>query len=267
MGTQLLFPSTRGGAEPPVFGSCLSWPNGYMDQDETWHGDRTRSWPHCVRWGPSFPSPKGHSPQFSAHICCGKTARWIKMALGVEVGLVPGDFVLDGNQLPLPLPQRRGQSPQFSANVYCGQTTACIKMKLGMEVGLGTGHVVLDGDPASVHQKGHSPLPPIFDPHLLWPNGWIDQDGSWHVGAPRSRPHSAGWGSSSPPSIGAQPQFSIHDYCGQRAGWINMALGMVVLLGPGHILLNGDPSPLPKKAGTAPPNFRPMSIVAKRLNG
>jgi len=33
---------------------------------------RPRPWPHCVRWGPSSPSPKGHSPtQFSAYICCG----------------------------------------------------------------------------------------------------------------------------------------------------------------------------------------------------
>jgi len=33
-------------------------------------------------------------------------------------------------------------------------------------------------------------------------------------------------------------------------------------LGPGHIALDGDPAPPPQK-GTAP-NFRPMSIVAKR---
>ena len=37
------------------------WPNGWTDQDETWHAGRPRSWPHCVRWGPSSPSPKGHS--------------------------------------------------------------------------------------------------------------------------------------------------------------------------------------------------------------
>ena len=48
---------------------CLSvcnvgvlWPNGWMDQDDTWHGGRPRPGPHCVRWEPSFPSPKGHSP-------------------------------------------------------------------------------------------------------------------------------------------------------------------------------------------------------------
>jgi len=30
---------------------------------------------------------------------CGQRIRWIKMPLGVEVGLRPGDIVLDGDQL------------------------------------------------------------------------------------------------------------------------------------------------------------------------
>ena len=49
--------------------SCLSvcdvhalWPNGWIDQDETWHAGRPRLWPHCIRWGPSYPLPKGHNP-------------------------------------------------------------------------------------------------------------------------------------------------------------------------------------------------------------
>jgi len=53
----------------PVFPVCLSvcnvgvlWPNGWMDQDETWHAGRPRPWPHCFAWGPSSPPPKGHSP-------------------------------------------------------------------------------------------------------------------------------------------------------------------------------------------------------------
>ena len=44
-----------------------------------------------------------------------------------------------------------------------------------------------------------------------------------------------------------------------------MKLGTVVGLGPGHIVLDGDPAPPPQR-GTAP-NFRPMSVVAKRLDG
>ena len=41
-----------------------------------------------------------------------------------------------------------------------------------------------------------------------------------------------------------------------------MPLGMEVGLGPGHIVLDGDPDA--QKAAELPPNFRPMSIVAKR---
>ena len=52
-------------------------------------------------------------------------------------------------------------------------------------------------------------------------------------------------------------------YCVQTVGfgWIKMKLSMHVGLGPGHIVLGGDPAPLPQK-GTAP-NFRPISVAAK----
>jgi len=36
-------------------------------------------------------------------------AGWIKMPLGMEVGLSPGDFVLDGD--PGPLPKKRVEPP------------------------------------------------------------------------------------------------------------------------------------------------------------
>jgi len=37
--------------------------------------------------------------------------------------------------------------------------------------------------------------------------------------------------------------------------------------GPGHIVLDGDPAPLPKKWGGAPlVSFQPISIVAKWLD-
>jgi len=47
-----------------------------------------------------------------------------------------------------------------------------------------------------------------------------------------------------------------------------MALGMEVGLDPGHIVLDGDPALLPKRGQkrTQPPNFRPISIAAKRLD-
>jgi len=56
-------------------------------------------------------------------------------------------------------------------------------------------------------------------------------------------------------------------YCGQMVGWIKMKLGMQVGLSPGHIVLDGElgaRSPFLK--GAQSPNFRPMSIVPKRLD-
>ena len=76
--------------------------------------------------GTPLPLPKkgAESPKFSIHVYCGQTAGLMKLVLGMEVGLSPGDFVLDRDQ-PLP---KKGQSPQFSAYVYCGQTAGWIKM-------------------------------------------------------------------------------------------------------------------------------------------
>jgi len=54
-------------------------------------------------------------------------------------------------------------------------------------------------------------------------------------------------------------------YCGQTVGWIKIPLGMEVGLGLGHTVFRWGPSPFPQR-GTAP-NFRPMSVVAKRLDG
>ena len=63
------------------------------------------------------------------------------------------------------------------------------------------------------------------------------------------------------------PQFLSHVYCGQTAGWIKMALGMEVVLSPIDFVLDGDPALPSSKRGQSPlPNFRPISIVAKRLD-
>ena len=91
-------PSPIGAYSPKFFGPCLLWPNGWMNQNAIWYGGRLRPKRYCVRWGPN--SPKGHSPQFSAHVCCGQTDGWIKMPLGTEVGLGPGHIVLDGDPAP-----------------------------------------------------------------------------------------------------------------------------------------------------------------------
>ena len=87
-------------------------------------------------------------------VYCGQTVEWIKMKLGVQVGLGPGHIVLDGDP---PHPPPKGHSPQFST-----QMAAWIKMPLRTEVGLGTGDFVLDGDPAPPPQKRGRPQ--IFGP-------------------------------------------------------------------------------------------------------
>jgi len=53
--------------------------------------------------------------------------------------------------------------------------------------------------------------------------------------------------------------------CGQTLGRIKMKLGMQVGLGPGHIVLDGNPAALPK--GAQPRNFLPTSVAAKWLHG
>ena len=65
-----------------------------------------------------------------------------------------------------------------------------------------------------------------------------------------------------PPKRGHNPHFSLNVCFGQTAGWIKMPLGTEVGLGPGDVVLDGGQLPL---KGTAP-DFRPVSIVAKRLD-
>ena len=62
------------------------------------------------------------------------------------------------------------------------------------------------------------------------------------------------------PLKGAQPHLGIRFvYCGQMAGWIKTPLSTEVDLGPGHIVLDGDPPPPAKGAQT------PISATAELL--
>jgi len=63
------------------------------------------------------------------------------------------------------------------------------------------------------------------------------------------------------------PKFLAHVYCGQTAGWMKLVLGMEVGLSPGDFVLDRDPVLFPQTGAEPPlPNFRPISIVAKRLD-
>jgi len=110
-GDPVPFPQKGAELPFPTLGPFLLWPNCCMHQNATWY--RARLWPRrlCVRWGPGSPLPqRGTDPQFSAHICCGQMVAWIKMSLGMELGLDPGDFVLDGDPVA---PPQKGADPQI----------------------------------------------------------------------------------------------------------------------------------------------------------
>jgi len=93
---------------------------------------------------------------------------------------------------------------------------------------------------------------------VLCPNGWMDQDETCHG-------HTVRWERSSPFCKGAQhPPNFWPICCGQMAGWIKLPFGTEVSLCPRDIVLHGDSAP-PKRGHT--PNFRPMSVVAKWLDG
>ena len=108
---------------------------------------------HIVLDGDPAPHKRGTAaPTILAHVCCGQSAGWTKMPLGMEVGLGPGHILLDVDPAA-----PKGHSPQFSAHVCCGRTAGWIKVPLGTKVGLGPGHIVLDGDPAPPMKRGHGP--------------------------------------------------------------------------------------------------------------
>jgi len=93
----------------PIFGTCLLWPNGWMDQDGTCLGPG-----HIVLDGNQLPPPekrghRPHSPKFSARVYCDQNAStYIRMPLDTEVGLSLGDIVLDGDTSA---PFLKGYSP------------------------------------------------------------------------------------------------------------------------------------------------------------
>jgi len=119
--------------------------------------------------GTTLPLPKrGRSsppPKFLAHVCCGQTARWMKLVLGTEVGLSQGDFVLDGD--PAPLSKSWAEHPQIFG--------PCLLRPNGWMNKAGTCHggdFVLDGDPVPFPQKGRSPLPNFQ--HISIVAKWLD---------------------------------------------------------------------------------------------
>jgi len=85
------------------------------------------------------------------------------------------------------------------------------------------------------------PVCPLCNVDMLWPNGWKDQNETWHAGRPRPRlprvscymgtlQHLHGEGHSSPRPL---PRFTDVGLCllCKTAGWIRIPLGATIGLG------------------------------------
>jgi len=111
-------------------------------------------------------SPGARSPpQFSALVCCGQTAAWVKMPLGMEVGLGLRNIVYDVDPAT---PRKRAHAPLPNFG-------PCLLWPNGL----------MDEDAAwygsrprprphctrrgtSCREKGTAAPPPLFGPCLLW---------------------------------------------------------------------------------------------------
>ena len=144
--------------------------------------------------------------------------------------------------------------------VHCGQTVGQIKMKLGKQVGLGPRQIVLDGDSAPPPPKGHIPQSSAYI-CCGQMAAWIKMPLSMELGLgpgdfvrwePRSCLPKGG-------RLRPPPKFFFRPCLLWPNGWMDQdATWYSGSLIPGHIVLEGDPAPLPKR-GAEPPHPTPFS--------
>jgi len=141
-------------------------------------------------------------------------------------------------------------------------------MKLGMQVGLDPGHIVLGEDPAPPPPNEHSPQ---FSAHICCGQmaAWIKMPLGMQVGLGPGDFVLDGDPAPPPQKVGKVPSkekkfgpclLSPNGCMDQDGTWYGGRPQ------PRRLCVKGGPSPLPKK-GAEPPNFRPMFIAAKRLDG
>jgi len=120
---------------------------------------------HCVRWGPSSPSPKGAQPPIFWDM-----SLVAKRLDGLRCHLVwryasPRQLRLRWG--PSSPTRKKGHSPEFLAHeLWPNRWMDQDAIWYGTEVNLGPGDVVLDGVPTPP-KRGIAP--PVFGPCLLWP--------------------------------------------------------------------------------------------------
>jgi len=266
---------TQKGAEPPIFGPRLLWPNACVDQDGAWYGGMRRPTRHCVRWGPSSPPLKGHNlPNYRDYVTSKfehrkRNMQWNNQVHSLQSAARNFWATVCKTVRPMLSVSCLSVCPVLSVLsvtfVHCDQRDGWIKMKLGMQVGLGPGYIVLDGDPAPLFKGAQ---PPQFSAHICCGQiaAWIKMSLGMELGFGPGDFVLDGDSAPLPKRGGGRPQFSAHVYCGQTAGWMKLVLGIQVGLSPGDFVLDGDPANFPKRGRSPLPNFRPISIVARRLD-
>jgi len=107
-------PSQKRRRSPQFSAHVYCGKNGWMDQDGTWHGGMEVGLGpvHIVLDGAQLPPQKGAEPPIFGPVAKRLDASRCHLVVGMEeVGLIPGDFVLDGD--PAPYPKRGGAQPNF----------------------------------------------------------------------------------------------------------------------------------------------------------
>jgi len=167
---------------------------------------------------PPFQKGGGPPPKFSAHVYCGQTAGWFKMAFGMEVGSGPGYIVLDGD--PAHLSKKGENSLIFGPfllwpNGWMHQDSTWYGGRPQPR------RLCVRWEPPPPSKRG------IFGQRLLWPNGCMDEDATIgkEVGL-GLRDIVLDADPAPTPLKGHGPEFSANVCCGQTAGWTKMPLGM-----------------------------------------
>ena len=90
----------------------------------------------------------------------------------------------------------------------------------------------------------------VCDVGVLWRNGWMEQDETWHEGRPRPRPHCVRWGPSPPPKRAQPPLFGHvlwpNGWTDQHATWYGCRfrpLPHCVRYGPSCLTKRGTAQP------------------------
>jgi len=136
-------------------------------------------------------------------------------------------------------------------------------MPRGMEVGLSPGDFLLGGDPAPLPKKGMEP-PPQFSARFYC--GQTAGSIKMSLGMEVGQGTLCSMGTQPLPKKGAEPPvfgpcvLRPNGCMDQDATWYGGRPG------PRQHCVRWEPSSPPQK-GVEPPNCRPMSIVAKRLDG